>query len=174
MKPHCPGCGYKFEREEGFYLGAYAAMIIGAFGIVELVSVRGEANIGLESYTGLARRHPFAGAALAVFLLSLAGIPPTAGFIAKVAVFSAAIQTGLWPLVLLAVLASVVAAFFYIRVIVLMYMREPEPRPDDAAVLDRAMVNRLAILGPAVLTILFGILPGILFGVLRSASVIRF
>ena len=71
-------------------------------------------------------------------------------------------------------LASVVAAFFYIRVIVLMYMREPEPRPDDAAVLDRAMVNRLAILGPAVLTILFGILPGILFGVLRSASVIRF
>jgi len=171
--------GFAAANQQGiqsamFYLGAYAAMIIGAFGIVELVSVRGEANIGLESYTGLARRHPFAGAALAVFLLSLAGIPPTAGFIAKVAVFSAAIQTGLWPLVLLAVLASVVAAFFYIRVIVLMYMREPEPRPDDAAVLDRAMVNRLAILGPAVLTILFGILPGILFGVLRSASVIRF
>jgi len=171
--------GFAAANQQGiqsamFYLGAYAAMIIGAFGIVELVSVRGEASIGLESYTGLARRHPFAGAALAVFLLSLAGIPPTAGFIAKVAVFSAAIQTGLWPLVLLAVLASVVAAFFYIRVIVLMYMREPEPRPDDAAVLDRAMVNRLAILGPAVLTILFGILPGILFGVLRSASVIRF
>jgi NADH-quinone oxidoreductase subunit N len=157
-----------------FYLGAYAATIVGAFGIVELVSVRGEANIRLQSYAGLARRNPLAGGALAIFLLSLAGIPPTAGFIAKVAVFSAAIQTGLWPLVLLAVLASVVAAFFYIRVIVLMYMRDYEPLPDDVGTVDRGSVGRLAVLVPAAVTVVFGILPGILFGFLRSASVIRF
>src|SRR5207248_2175663 len=108
-----------------FYLAAYAAMIVGAFGVVMLVSVRGERNLELTSYAGVARRNPFAAAVLALFLLSLAGIPPTAGFIAKVSVFQAAVQAGQWPLVLIAVLSSVVAAFFYIRVIVLMYMQEP-------------------------------------------------
>ena len=155
-----------------FYLAAYAAMILGAFGIVELVSVRGEANVTLRSYTGLARRDPFLGAALALFLLSLAGIPPTAGFIAKVTVFAAAIQAGHWPLALLGVLGSVIAAFFYIRVIVL--MREYEPEPDEVPGLERGPVGRVAILIPAVLTVLFGVFPGILFGVLHSASVIRF
>ena len=77
-------------------------------------------------YRGLARRSPFLAVLLSVFLLSLAGIPPTAGFVAKVVVFSAAVRAGYWPLVLVAVLASVVAAFFYLRVIVLMYMQEPE------------------------------------------------
>ena len=157
-----------------FYLAAYAATIIGAFGIVELVSVRGEGNLRLSSYSGLARRNPFAGAVLALFLLSLAGIPPTAGFIAKVSVFSAAIEAGHWPLVLLGVLGSVVAAFFYIRVIVLMYMSEYLPEPGDVAGFERAPVARVAILIPAGVTLLFGVLPGILFGFLRSASVVRF
>jgi NADH-quinone oxidoreductase subunit N len=157
-----------------FYLATYAAMIVGAFGIVELVSIRGEANLRLQSYAGLARRDPFAAGALALFMLSLAGIPPTAGFIAKVAVFSAAIQAGHWPLVLLAVLGSVVAAFFYIRLIVVMYMREYEPEPDDVAGFEQGPAARVAILIPAALTVLFGIFPGILFGLLHSASVIRF
>src|SRR5207249_3428606 len=127
-----------------FYLAAYAAMILGGFGVVMLVSVRGEANLSLTSYTGLARRQPLLAAALAVFLLSLAGIPPTSGFIAKVSVFSAAIQAGHWPLVLLAVLASVVAAFFYIRVIVLMYMQEYVPEADEVDGSDPAPVGRVA------------------------------
>jgi len=79
-----------------------------------------------QAFAGLAKTGPARAALMTVFLLSLAGIPPTAGFIAKVAVFGAAVRAGHWPLVLIAVLASVVAAFFYIRVIVLMYMREPE------------------------------------------------
>ena len=78
-----------------------------------------------SAYAGLARRSPSWPALMTLFLLSLAGIPPTAGFIAKVGVFGAAIQAGDWPLVLIGVLASVVAAFFYLRVIVLMYMQEP-------------------------------------------------
>jgi NADH-quinone oxidoreductase subunit N len=153
-----------------FYLAAYASMIIGAFGVVMLVSVRGERHLSLGSYAGLARRSPFLAALLALFLLSLAGIPPTAGFIAKVAVFSAAIQAGYWPLALIAVLASVVAAFFYIRVIVLMYMQEPvETEP-----IERATWAELGVIVPAVLTVAFGVLPGILFGFLETASRVRF
>jgi NADH-quinone oxidoreductase subunit N len=153
-----------------FYLAAYATMIIGAFGVVILVSVRGEQRTSLASYAGLARRSPFLAGVLALFLLSLAGIPPTAGFIAKVAVFSAAIQEGYWPLVLIAVIASVIAAFFYIRVIVLMYMQEPA---EDVQI-ERAPVASIGVALPAVLTLLFGVLPGLLFGLLHHASVIRF
>jgi NADH-quinone oxidoreductase subunit N len=108
--------------------------------------------------------------AMALFLLSLAGIPPTAGFIAKVAVFSAAVQAGYWPLVLIAVIASVIAAFFYIRVIVLMYMQDPA----ESVVLERTSVAQVAVAVPAALTLLFGVLPGLLFGLLKSASVISF
>ena len=153
-----------------FYLVAYATMILGAFAVVMLVSVRGEQNVSLTSYAGLARRSPFLAVAMALFLLSLAGIPPTAGFIAKVAVFSAAIQAGYWPLVLIAVISSVIAAFFYIRVIVLMYMQEP----GESVEVERTSVAQVAVAVPAALTLLFGVLPGILFGVLKSASVIRF
>jgi NADH-quinone oxidoreductase subunit N len=153
-----------------FYLVAYAAMILGAFGVVMLVSVRGEGHLSLGSYAGLARRAPLLAAALALFLLSLAGIPPTAGFIAKVAVFGAAVQSGYWPLVLIAVISSVIAAFFYIRVIVLMYMQEPAEAPE----LERAPLAGVAVAVPALLTVLFGVLPGLLFDVVTDASVLRF
>jgi len=152
-----------------FYTAAYAAMILGGFGVVMLVSTKGERDTSLGAYAGLARRSPFLAAVLALFLLSLAGIPPTAGFIAKVAVFGAAIQSGYWPLALIAVLSSVIAAFFYIRVIVLMYMQEPS----DAAPIERAPVAEIGIAVPAALTLLFGVLPGLLFQALESASVIR-
>ena len=153
-----------------FYLVAYATMILGAFAVVMLVSVRGEQNTSLASYAGLARRSPFLAGAMALFLLSLAGIPPTAGFIAKVAVFGAAIQAGYWPLVLIAVIASVIAAFFYIRVIVLMYMQDPA----ETMEVERTSVAQVGVALPAALTLLFGVLPGLLFGFLKSASVIRF
>jgi NADH-quinone oxidoreductase subunit N len=156
--------------EAMFYLVAYATMILGAFAVVMLVSVRGEQNVSLSSYAGLARRSPFLAVAMALFLLSLAGIPPTAGFIAKVAVFSAAVQAGYWPLVLIAVIASVIAAFFYIRVIVLMYMQDPA----DAAPVERGSIAQVGVVVPAALTLLFGVLPGVLFGFLKSASVITF
>jgi NADH-quinone oxidoreductase subunit N len=154
-----------------FYLTAYASMILGAFGVVMLVSVRGERNLTLSSYAGLARRSPLLAGILALLLLSLAGIPPTAGFIAKVTVFSAAVRAGHWSLVLIAVLASVIAAFFYIRVIVLMYMQEPE---QEAAAIEPGGVGRFVVGVTAALTLLFGVVPGILFHFLESASVIRF
>jgi NADH-quinone oxidoreductase subunit N len=152
-----------------FYLGAYSVMTLGAFGVVMLVSVRGEERTDLGSYAGLYRRSPLLAGLLSLFLLSMAGIPPTAGFIAKVGVFQAAIQAGHWPLALIGVLASVVAAFFYIRVMVLMYMQEPA----DETGPDRSLLPTLAVALPAAVTLVLGVFPGLVTGFLEKASVIR-
>ncbi|GCE77808.1 NADH-quinone oxidoreductase subunit NuoN [Cellulomonas biazotea] len=115
-----------------FYLLVYGAATVGAFGIVWLVRERaagtddepgpvlGEAT-RLSQWAGLGRSHPVLAATFALFLLSFAGIPLTAGFIGKFAVFSAAVEGGAWPLALVGVLSSAAAAFFYVRIIVLMY-----------------------------------------------------
>jgi NADH-quinone oxidoreductase subunit N len=152
-----------------FYLLAYSLMIVGAFGVVMLVSSRGEEATSLASYRGLYRQSPLLAGLLSLFLLSMAGIPPTAGFIAKVGVFRAAIDAGHWELALIGVLASVAAAFFYIRVMVLMYMQEPTGDHEP----DASLVPRLALAVPAVGTLLLGVLPGIVADVLNEASVIR-
>jgi NADH-quinone oxidoreductase subunit N len=153
-----------------FYLVAYAAMIVGAFGVVMLVSVRGEERTGIASYAGLARTNPVLAGMLTLFLLSLAGIPPTAGFIAKVSVFSAAVNAGHWPLVLIAVLASVVAAFFYLRVIVIMYTQEPAA---DAGRPEAAAVPGIGIAAVGLATIVLGVFPGLAFHFLDKASVLK-
>jgi NADH-quinone oxidoreductase subunit N len=144
-------------------------MTLGAFGVVMLVSPRGEERTSLEAYAGLARRSPGLAALMSVFLLSLAGIPPTAGFIAKVTVFAAAIGAGNWPLALVAVLASVVAAFFYLRVIVYMYMREPAGTVGP----DEGLLPRIAAGVLAAGIVVLGIFPGILTGILQPASIVR-
>ncbi|MFB3737531.1 MAG: NADH-quinone oxidoreductase subunit NuoN [Candidatus Velamenicoccus archaeovorus] len=152
-----------------FYLVAYAAVILGGFGVVMVVSDRGEERTSLSSYAGLYRRSPVLAGLLTLFLLSMAGIPPTAGFIAKVEVFRAAVAAGHWWLVLLGVLASVVAAFFYIRVIVLMYMQDPQDEGEP----DASLTPRAVLAVPAVLTLLFGVFPGLILGLLEKASVLR-
>jgi NADH-quinone oxidoreductase subunit N len=152
-----------------FYLVAYATMIVGAFGVVMLVSIRGEDRTGLTAYAGLARRSPAVAGLLTLFLLSLAGLPPTAGFIAKVGVFGAAVRAGHWPLVLIAVLASVIAAFFYLRVIVLMYTQDPQDEVEPRA----RPLPALAVAVPALATLVLGVFPQLVFGFLRSASVLR-
>jgi NADH-quinone oxidoreductase subunit N len=179
-----------------FYLASYAAMLVGAFAVVMLVSGKGEREQSLGDYRGLARRHPWLGASLALFLFSLAGIPPTAGFISKVTVFSASFQAGYDWLVVLGVVASVVSAFFYVRLVVLMYLDEEvsEPAGPEAEAISPAVgggtaavatavrarpridapVATLAVAIPAAATLLFGILPQILFAALRSASAVRF
>jgi NADH-quinone oxidoreductase subunit N len=152
-----------------FYLAAYAAMILGAFGVVILVSRVGEERTSLRAYRGLGRRNPLLGGLLVLFLLSLAGIPPTAGFMAKVLVFGAAVDAGLEGLVVVAVLASVVAAFFYIRVIVLAYMEDPE---DEVRVrTEPAPGWALAVV--AAVTIILGVFPSLLLDPLQTAGVLR-
>jgi NADH-quinone oxidoreductase subunit N len=156
-------------RAAMFYLIAYAAVTLGSFGVVMLVSAKGEEQTTIPSYAGLSRRSPYLAALMSIFLLSLAGIPPTAGFIAKVTVFSAAISAGHWPLVLVGVLASVAAAFFYLRVIVYMYMRGPKLDQDE----DRSLMPRIALAVPASITLAFGIFPGLIAGLIEKASVLR-
>ena len=152
-----------------YYLGAYALTILGAFGVVMLVSSRGERRTSLASYAGLGRRSPALAGLLSLFLLSLTGIPPTAGFVAKIGVFRAAVGAGAWPLVLIGVLMSVVAAFFYLRVIILMFMQEPvgEAETDDA------LGPRLLVGLPAALVLVLGVFPGLVIGFLDRAAVLR-
>ncbi len=109
-----------------FYLFAYALMNIGAFTVVILLGRKGEENTLISDYAGIGFRFPLLGAAMSIFLFSLAGVPPTAGFMAKVYVFSAAVKAGYYWLVVIAVLNSAVAAYYYLRVMVYMYFREPE------------------------------------------------
>ena len=157
-----------------FYLVAYAAMVLGAFGVVMLVSGRGEARTGLSAYVGLGHTQPVLAGLMTLFLLSLAGIPPAAGFMAKVSVFGAAIRAGHWPLVLIGVLASVAAALFYLRVIVLMYMQEPAGERADLARDDTgtAVLAGAGLLVPTVATLAIGVFPQIVLGVLEKASVL--
>jgi NADH-quinone oxidoreductase subunit N len=105
-----------------FYLLIYTLMTLGAFGVVILAEGKGE-NLSLTDLSGLAMRHPWVAAAMAVFMISLAGLPPTAGFFAKFYVFRAAIQAGEWGLALIGVLTSVVSVYYYLRVVYYMYMR---------------------------------------------------
>jgi NADH-quinone oxidoreductase subunit N len=156
-------------RAAMFYLTSYAATSIGAFGVVMLVSGRTDDATSLDAYRGLGRRSPFLAAIMTLFLLSLAGIPPAAGFIAKVEVFSAALHAGNWSLVLVGVIASVVAAFFYLRVIVFMYMEEPGSEGEkDSSVWPRAV---LAV--PAIGVLVLGVVPGVILKAIDAASVLR-
>src|SRR5271167_1924786 len=109
-----------------FYAASYAAMNVGAFAVVSHFGNAGERYVTLEDYSGLGRRSPLLAATLTIFLLSLIGIPITGGFFAKFYVFSAALQDNLVGLVIIGVLNSAVAAYCYLRIIVVMYMREPQ------------------------------------------------
>ena len=117
-----PGRG---RRARLFYLVAYGFTTVGAFAIVTLVRDSAGEATHLSQWAGLGRRSPLVAAIFAFFLLALAGIPLTSGFTGKFAVFSAAVGGGAAPLVVVGVLASAIAAFFYVRVIVLMYFSEP-------------------------------------------------
>ncbi len=138
-----------------FYLGAYGLATVGAFAIVHLVRetstahgddavILGEAT-HLSQWAGLARRSPWLAGAFTLFLLSFAGIPLTAGFIGKFTVFSAAVAAGDWPLALVGVLASAVAVFFYVRIVVLMYFVAPADEATAAtAAADEATASTAA------------------------------
>jgi len=112
-----------------FYLAVYAFMNLGAFGLLTLLGRGGQERVLLADVAGLGFRQPFLGLALAVFMISLGGIPPTAGFMGKVYVFGTALKAGLLPLVIVGVLNSVVSVYYYLRVTVAMYMQEPQGEP---------------------------------------------
>ena len=124
-----------------YYLAAYALTNLGAFGIIALLGTRDRANDDLRDYAGLWHSHPALAALMTMFLLSLGGFPPTAGFIAKWYVFSAAVGAGYYGLAIIGVLSSVVSVFFYLRIVVMMYMSERDARPVPPPVTGVAMAG---------------------------------
>jgi NADH-quinone oxidoreductase subunit N len=108
-----------------FYLICYLFMNLGAFGVVVALANRGRDCENMESLAGLARTRPGLAAMMTLFMVSLAGIPGTAGFMAKWQIFAAAVNAGEVPLALIGVVMSVVSVYYYLRIPVLMYMREP-------------------------------------------------
>jgi NADH-quinone oxidoreductase subunit N len=113
-----------------FYFVVYLFMNIGAFTAVTALSREGEEYLELDQYSGIGFKYPWIGATLTVFLFSLAGFPPTGGFLAKFYVFSAAMRQDMVPLVIIGVIASLISVYYYLRVIVYMYMREPVQKLD--------------------------------------------
>lgn len=138
-----------------FYMLTYAFMIFGTFGIVILLGRKGDENLEIENYSGLAYKHPVLALSMTIFLLSLGGLPPLAGFVAKFFVFSAALKEGFLILVIIAVLNSAVSLYYYLKVIVFMYMKDPVKEFDITLSPMTLFVIAISIFG----TIQLGIFP---------------
>lgn len=151
-----------------FYLLVYTFTTAGAFGAVLLLERNGREAVQLADYGGLATRHPVLAAALSVFLLSLIGIPPTAGFVGKFYLFGAAVKSGYVWLAVIGVLNSAVAAYYYLRLIVFMYMREPEGAP---TVLAPSFSGALALVVAIWGVVQLGVAPGPLFDLAQAAVI---
>ncbi|MCJ1679313.1 NADH-quinone oxidoreductase subunit NuoN [Streptomyces sp. APSN-46.1] len=151
-----------------FYLGAYSFVTIGAFAVVTLVRDAGGEATHLSKWAGLGRRSPLTAAVFAVFLLAFAGIPLTSGFAGKFAVFKAAAEGGAGVLVVVGVISSAIAAFFYIRVIVLMFFSEPKADGPTVAVPSPLTMTTIAV-GVAV-TLVLGVAPQYFLDLAGQAS----
>jgi NADH-quinone oxidoreductase subunit N len=152
-----------------FYGAAYSFMNLGAFAVIAALQKRAGVTSSLETFAGLGRRETLLGVLMTLFLLSLTGIPPTAGFFAKAVVILAAVQAGGWVafLAVIMMLNAAAAAFYYLRVVVYMFMREPasESEPPRHG---RLLWSGLAV--ATALTILFGFFPGIILGIIGQAA----
>ena len=155
-----------------FYLAAYAFMNIGAFAVVSHLSGRGEKFTEIEDFKGLAQKQPFTAAMLTIFLLSLIGVPLTGGFFGKFYIFKAALESHLVWLTVLGLLNSAVAAYYYLRVLVMMYMYDPGEAAEKLEPLSPAMGAALIL--PALGTLFLGIFPGwVLDFAGRSSELVR-
>jgi NADH-quinone oxidoreductase subunit N len=150
-----------------FDLVGYAAVSLGTFGTLAAMSRGGREPLSLDDLAGLAQRRPVVAAALTVFLVSLTGVPVSAGFVGKFQLFTAAVSAGQVGVVIVGVLMSVVSAYYYLRVVVAMYMREPA-EADDWSPLGPAAVLSLAVSVAVVLGL--GVYPGPFLALARTAA----
>jgi NADH-quinone oxidoreductase subunit N len=152
-----------------FYAAAYSFMNLGGFAVIAALQKRAGVTSSLETFAGLGRREPGLGILMTLFLLSLVGIPPTAGFVAKALVILSAVEAGGWVAFLgvLVVINAAVAAFYYLRVVVYMYMREPtsEAEPPRHG---RLLWGGLAV--ATALTIVLGFFPFLITGIIGQAA----
>ena len=155
-----------------FYLAAYTFMNIGAFAVVSHLSGKGERYLSVDDFAGLGQKQPFTAAMLTIFLLSLIGVPLTGGFFGKFYIFKAGLESHLVWLTVLGLLTSAVAAYYYLRVLVMMYMHEPGQAVTEAEPLSPGL--RLALILPALGTLFLGIFPNwVLEFASRSASLMK-
>ena len=151
-----------------FYLFAYGVATVGAFGIITLVrDAAGEVG-DLNRWSGLGKRSPLLASAFAFFLLAFAGIPLTSGFIGKFSIFSAAYESGSTSVLIAGVLSSAIAAFFYIRVIVLMFFKDPIE--DGTSVVIPSALTTITITISSVLTLILGVFPAPLIDFIASTA----
>jgi NADH-quinone oxidoreductase subunit N len=143
-----------------YYLLAYTLMNLGAFGVVILVGRKKDQYLNIYDYSGLAAQHPVLAASMALFMFALAGIPPTAGFVGKFYIFSAAIKAGYIWLAIIGVMNSLVSVYYYLRITVLMYMK---PAEADLGPVSFSPAQTAVVAVTAAGVLLIGIFPGFLY-----------
>lgn len=155
-----------------FYLASYALMNVGAFAVVTYFARQGERYVNVEDLAGLGAKQPMVAAMLTIFLLSLIGVPLTAGFFGKFYIFKAALDSNLIWLTVLGLLNSAVAAYYYLRIIVVMYMHEPGEATESAPAVTPGL--RWAMIASAVGTLVLGVFPSLVLDFAgRSANLVR-
>jgi NADH-quinone oxidoreductase subunit N len=151
------------------YLAVYACMTLGAFAVVAMLRKGGVEGDDLEDFTGLAKRQPLPAFLMLIFMVSLAGIPPTAGFIGKFYIFLAAVKAGLTWLAVVAVLFSAVSAYFYLRIVMVMYMRDLQPSETAIARFAASPAMTLVLACTIAGVVLLGLFPDVLVSVTSQA-----
>jgi NADH-quinone oxidoreductase subunit N len=141
-----------------FYLATYGPATVGTFAIVTLVRDAGGEATAFSKWAGLGKRSPLVAGAFGFLLLSMAGIPLTGGFVGKWAVFEVALSAGAWPVVMAAIVASVISVFFYVQVILLMFFADPAE--DAAAVTKPSLLTSATIAVCVAVTLILGVVPG--------------
>jgi NADH-quinone oxidoreductase subunit N len=135
-------------------------MTFGAFAVVAMLRKGGIEGEEIEDFTGLAKRHPLAALLMLVFMVSMAGIPPTAGFIGKFYVFMSAVEAGLPWLAVIALIFAVVSAYYYLRLVMVMYMREPGELTADSPRLVMSPALSIVLTCATAGVVIFGLYPG--------------
>jgi NADH-quinone oxidoreductase subunit N len=149
-----------------YYLVAYFVMIIGSFGVVTVLSGKERDADGLQHYTALAWRRPWLAGIFTVMLFSLAGLPLTAGFVAKFYLLAAGVQSSLWVMVIILVVNSAIGLYYYLRIIQVIYTAKPSERP--AATFSHPLAYGLTLSVLTVLLILLGIYPGVILNIIEN------
>jgi NADH-quinone oxidoreductase subunit N len=152
-----------------FYLAAYGFMNVGAFAVVTHIGRKGEKFVKIEDFAGLSQKQPMLAAIMSIFLLSFIGVPLTGGFFGKFYIFKAALDSNLMWLTVLGLLNSAVAAFYYLRILVVMYFQEPG---ESMANLPAAgPVLKIAVFASALGTLVLGIFPSLVLDVADKGAI---
>lgn len=154
-----------------FYAASYSLVSVGSFTVVSELGGRGERYLTFDDYAGLGTRQPFAAAAMSLFLLSLLGLPITAGFFGKLYIFTAAVKSKLLWLAILMAVNSIIGAYYYLRLIVMMYMREYKgTMPADATTLRLTPTAATVVTVTAIITLYLGLVPNHILGIILSQN----